>query len=51
MLIILKKGHKLKDLDQFDAFISAELPDKKNPYLHSMVVKACIKVFFSFIFA
>lgn len=40
MLLILKKAHKLNTVENFDAFISAELPDKhEHPHLYAMVLK------------
>ncbi|XP_058216366.1 uncharacterized protein LOC131327288 [Rhododendron vialii] len=40
MLIILKKLFKLDTIDKIDAFISAEIPDKKKyPHLYAMVLK------------
>ncbi|XP_058211594.1 uncharacterized protein LOC131323768 [Rhododendron vialii] len=40
MLIILKKLVKLDTIDKIDAFISAEIPDKKKyPHLYAMVLK------------
>lgn len=40
MLIILKKAYKLNDAEKFDAFISAELPNKEEqPHLYAMVLK------------
>lgn len=40
MLIILKQGYKINTIEQIDAFISAEIPDKnQHPHLHAMVVK------------
>ncbi|XP_073136846.1 uncharacterized protein [Henckelia pumila] len=40
MLVILKKEHKINNTDQFDDYVSAELPQKeKNPRLFDLVVK------------
>ncbi|XP_050222183.1 uncharacterized protein LOC126672278 [Mercurialis annua] len=39
MLIILKPGHKITSPDQFDKFVSAEIPDKYEKELHSLVAK------------
>ncbi|XP_073120058.1 uncharacterized protein [Henckelia pumila] len=40
MLIILKKEHKINSTDQFDDYVSAELPEEeKNPRLFNVVVK------------
>ena len=36
LVLILKEGHKIKSGDQYDRFISAEIPDKyEYPILHS----------------
>lgn len=38
LLLILKEGHKIKSGDQYDRFISAEIPDKcQYPILHELV--------------
>lgn len=40
MLLILKKAYKINTVEKFDAFISAEIPDKKKqPHLYAMVLK------------
>lgn len=40
LILILKEGHKIKTADQYDKFISAELPNKsKYMFLHELVVK------------
>ncbi|XP_073148065.1 uncharacterized protein [Henckelia pumila] len=40
MLVILKKEHKINNTDQFDDYVSAELPQKeKIPRLFDLVVK------------
>ena len=43
ILLILEEKYKMKSTNQFDHFISAELPNKtKNPKLYEMVVKHMI---------
>ncbi|XP_047257573.1 uncharacterized protein LOC124889644 [Capsicum annuum] len=40
LLLILEQGYKITSLDDYDKFISTELPDKeKFPILHGLVVK------------
>lgn len=40
MLLILKKKYKINTIEKFDAFISAEIPDRdKQPLLYAMVLK------------
>ena len=40
ILLILKEGHNIKSGDQYDRFISAEIPDKyEYPILHKLVLK------------
>ena len=40
MLIILKPEYKITSPDQYDKFVSAELPDEeKYPRLHQLVAK------------
>ncbi|XP_049350419.1 uncharacterized protein LOC125815062 [Solanum verrucosum] len=43
ILLILKQGHKITSADQYDRYISAELPAKdKQPELHELVIKHMI---------
>lgn len=43
ILLILKKPHKLDTADDFDKFISAEIPDKKKyPHLYAVVLRHMI---------
>ncbi|XP_049354827.1 uncharacterized protein LOC125819439 [Solanum verrucosum] len=43
LLLILKQGHKITSADQYDRYISAELPAKdKQPELHELVIKHMI---------
>jgi hypothetical protein len=40
ILLIMKKGYKLTSLDEYDKYISAEIPNKdKYPVLHNLVIK------------
>ncbi|KAG5537194.1 hypothetical protein RHGRI_024582 [Rhododendron griersonianum] len=40
LLVILKKGHKLKTPEHFDQYISAEIPNEnENPHLYAAVLK------------
>ncbi|XP_015160729.1 uncharacterized protein [Solanum tuberosum] len=40
LLLILKEGHKIKSGDQYDRFISAEIPDKcEYSILHKLVLR------------
>ncbi|KAG5512701.1 hypothetical protein RHGRI_038884 [Rhododendron griersonianum] len=40
MLLILQTGYRFNTVEKFDAFISAEIPDKnKYPHLYAMVIK------------
>ncbi|XP_058189501.1 uncharacterized protein LOC131307104 [Rhododendron vialii] len=40
MLIILKKAYKFNTVEKINAFISAEIPDKRQyPHLYAMVIK------------
>ncbi|XP_075111395.1 uncharacterized protein LOC142181776 [Nicotiana tabacum] len=40
LLLILEQGHKIISADQYDKFITAELPDKEDyPLLYELVVK------------
>ncbi|XP_009791383.2 uncharacterized protein [Nicotiana sylvestris] len=40
LLIILEQGYKITSADQYDKFISAELPDEEEyPLLHDLVIK------------
>ncbi|XP_070049126.1 uncharacterized protein [Nicotiana tomentosiformis] len=40
LLLILEQGHKIISADQYDKFITAELPDKEDyPFLYELIVK------------
>jgi hypothetical protein len=40
ILLIMKKGRKLTSPDDYDKYISAEIPNKdKYPVLHNLVIK------------
>lgn len=43
LLLILKESHKIKFINQYDRYISAELPDKeKQLELHQLVIRHMI---------